>query len=197
MSVLARGWLVWLCLLPTWSAGTLDFALARWQADPEVRVQDAYKWLFQATMGGEHAVDSADDARSWLNDEWATLGPPAAGEREWEPLTADGAIGRVNLRPYRARGGDRQRLADAFYRSAQSFRTDRDAFLSQWRELGRRLQERSFGVLTYDDWQVFDRDARARSYDSVHHSPSYEQARRPAYRVIMRAEAEAIGAIRR
>ena len=46
-----------------------------------MRADDAYKWLFQATRGGEHAIDR-EGALSWLQDEWKTLTPPRAGERE-------------------------------------------------------------------------------------------------------------------
>lgn len=197
MGLLTRVFLLLFSALSMASTGTLDFALQRWQADPSVRVQDAYKWLFQATMGGEHAVESADEALSWLADEWATLGPPGAGELEWEPLAPDGAIGRVNLRPYRARGGNRLRLAGAFYKSAAAFHEDRGAFLSLWQELGRRLKDHAVGGMTWSEWQALDRAASAQSYGAVHHSASYEQARHPAYRVITKAEAAAIGAIRR
>ena len=34
----------------------LAFAETRWRAQPETRIEDAYKWLFHATLGGDHAV---------------------------------------------------------------------------------------------------------------------------------------------
>ena len=82
-----------------------DFFLAHARADPEVRIEDAYKWLHQATRGGEHALADEAAARQWLNGEWATLGPPQPNEPLWVPLTPDCRIGRLKLRPYRARGG--------------------------------------------------------------------------------------------
>ncbi|MGQ0540786.1 MAG: hypothetical protein ACT4O9_02905 [Blastocatellia bacterium] len=41
----------------------LDFAVPHWKADSKMEMQDAYKWLHQATRGGEHAAPDADSAR--------------------------------------------------------------------------------------------------------------------------------------
>lgn len=177
------------------AAIVLIFALSAWQRDPSVRMEDAYKWLFQATMGGEHAVDR-EGAMAWLEDEWATLGAPLPGEVEWEPLTADGRLGRVNLRPYRARGGDMTKLGDAFVRSAKSFKENREALLTEWRALGDRLRGGAVGTLTRAEWERVDAVAKSNFYGAMHHSPSYEKDRKPAYRVLTRADAEALGAIR-
>ena len=182
--------------IPAIATSPIDFAAPIWRANPAVRADDAYKWLFQATRGGEHAIDR-EGALSWLQDEWKTLTPPRAGEREWEPLTADGAIGRLNLRPYRARGGDMRALGEAFVRSAKSFKEDRDGFLVEWRALGDRLQGGAMGALTRAEWDRVDAVAKAGFYGAMHHSPSYERDRAPAYRVLTRTDAMALGSIRR
>src|SRR5262245_56083851 len=88
----------------------IDFAFAGWQPTPKMEIEDAYKWLFHATLGGEHAVTDDEGPRQWLDREWATLGPPLAGEKEVVPLTVDGKLIRLNLRPYKARGGDKEML---------------------------------------------------------------------------------------
>jgi len=43
-------------LLSCLPSALIDFALPKWKADKNVRIEDAYKWTFQATRGGEHAV---------------------------------------------------------------------------------------------------------------------------------------------
>lgn len=173
----------------------LFLALSVWQRDPSIRMEDAYKWLFQATMGGEHAVDR-EGAMAWLEDEWAKLGAPMPGEVEWESLTPDGRLGRVHLRPYRARGGDPLRLGEAFVRSAKSFKEDRERFLAEWRALGDRLRGGAVGALTRAEWERVDAVAKQAFYGAMHHSATYERDRRPAYRVLTRADAEALGAIK-
>src|SRR3982751_389691 len=83
----------------------LDFAIPKWKADKSVHIEDAYKWLYQATRGGEHAVPDEDSARKWLDGEWQFLGNPLKDEPDWEPLCPGSEIGRLNLRPFKAGGG--------------------------------------------------------------------------------------------
>ena len=101
-------WLLPLFLVSCARAPDPDAAFFLEQArdDSELRIEDAFKWLVHATRGGEHAVADGFAVRKWLENEWATLGPPQPGEPPWVPLTADGRIGRLNLRPYRAQGGE-------------------------------------------------------------------------------------------
>ena len=184
-------WLVPLFLVSCSSAPDPDaaFFLAQARAEPEVRVADAYKWLVHATRGGEHAVASAFAARQWLDQEWATLGPPQPDEPLWVPLADDGRIGRLNLRPYRAQGGAPEPLLAAFLASAESFDASPARFRAAWNALGRELKKQPVGHLTAEDWRRLDREMRALGYPALHHSPEYEQARHPAYRVLTAMEA--------
>ncbi len=173
---------------PTPSAVALP--LDAWARDPAFRVEDAYKWIVQATRGGEHAV--ADDAgpRSWLGQEWAGLGSPAPGEGLIEPL-ANGVV-RLHLRPYKARGGDKETLLAAFVASARDFRADPSALLGAWRQLGEKLRERPAGRLTPEAWVELDDRLRSKGYPAIHHSASYEKRHRPAYRVLTESGAQAL-----
>ncbi len=161
-----------------------EFFLAQAPANPEMRIEDAYKFLFHATRGGEHAIPSEAAARRWLEEEWASLAPPDPGEPLWEPLSPDGRIGRLHLRPYRAQGGATGPLLAAFLDSARSFDASPDRFRAAWKSLGRTLRKHPCGYLTYSEWKRLDRDRRAQGYPAIHHSPAYEQSRRPAYRVL-------------
>ena len=162
----------------------VDLALARWRAEPEVRIEDAYKWLYQATRGGEHAVPDEKMARDRLEQEWQTLGEPRTDEPLWQPLCPDGAIGRLNLRPFRARGGKMEDLLAAFVDSSRTLHTDESGFIATWNELGKRLKHSSRGRLTWRDWKTLDRKMRMAGYPAIHHSKTYDAARRPAYRVL-------------
>ena len=166
-----------------------DYFLAQARADPELRIADAYKWLFHAARGGEHAIADEAAARQWLENEWATLGPPRPDEPLWVPLVPDGRIGRLNLRPYRARGGTPAPLLAAFLASAESFDASPARFRAAWQSLGRSLNRNPVGQLTYSEWRRLDREMRAQDYPARHHSAAYEQARQPAYRVLTAAEA--------
>ncbi len=161
-----------------------QFFLAQARADPDLRIEDAYKWLVHATRGGEHAVENEFAARQWLDQEWSTLGPPQPDEPLWIPLTPDGRIGRLNLRPYKAQGGSPDALHAAFLAGAQAFDADPARFRAAWKALGRALNNQPVGHLTSAEWQRLDREMRAEDYPALHHSPAYVAARAPAYRVL-------------
>ena len=185
-------WLAPLLLVSCSSAPdpAVDFFLTPARADPEVRIEDAYKWLFHATRGGEHAIQNEFAVRKWLDQEWATLGPPLPDEPLWTPLTPDGRVGRLNLRPYRAQGGRADALHAAFLASAKSFAADPARFRTAWKALGHALAKTPQGHLTHAEWKRLDRAMRAQDYPASHHSPEYETARQPAYRVLTAAEAQ-------
>ena len=105
------------------------YFLSQARAAPEVRIEDAYKWLFHATRGGEHAIENEIATLKWLEKEWTTLTAPLPDEPLWVPLTPDGRIGRLNLRPYKAQGGDLLALHHAFVACAASFNPRPNVFL--------------------------------------------------------------------
>lgn len=171
-------------------ARLLDFSLARWRGAGQLHIEDAYKWLFQAVLGGEHAAPSAGEAHAWLAGEWQTLASPHPGEPLWVPLRPDGTLGRLNLRPFRARGGRMEEILAAFVASAGSFHGERQEFVAVWRELGRRLGQSPQGELTPQEWSRLERAMSAAGYPAIHHSPAFETAYQPAYRVLTGEEAK-------
>ncbi len=166
-------------------ASVLDFAYRAWKSTPEMRIEDAYKWIFHATLGGEHALRDAHGPRLRLEAEWGSLADPLPAEEEIVALRADGEVVRVNLRPYRKRGGDREMLFALFMASAQRFRPDRRSFERCWSALGARLELRRHGKIDFVSWKGLDARLRQRGFPAIHHSVAYERAYRPAYRVIL------------
>ncbi|MDX1933143.1 MAG: hypothetical protein SFU56_11100 [Capsulimonadales bacterium] len=172
----------------------LTFGLNAWKSEPAMRIEDAYKWLFHAVRGGEHAVTDPDGPRRWLDREWLTLDGPFPNEPLVVALRPDRAIVRLNLRPYRARGGGRERLLQAFVRSAHGFRGEAATFATVWRELGRTLERGDRGALTAAEWRRCDRETAPDHYPALHHSEHYEKIRKPAYRVLTATEAATLSA---
>lgn len=162
----------------------LDFAIPKWKADKSTRVEDAYKYLYQATRGGEHAAPSKEAARNWLDNEWQDLGGVVNDESAWEPLCPDGSIGRLNLRPFKNEGGKAEDLLGAFLRSARGYRSEPEAFVEAWNELDKRLKKQSFGNISHKEWKRLDAEMKKKKYPAIHHSDDYNKANRPAYRVL-------------
>lgn len=164
----------------------LDHAFDQWRSTPEMRIEDAYKWLFHATLGGEHAVTSEDGPHRWLDREWPTVGYPSKDEREAVSLTPDGRLVRINLRPYKARNGDKEMLLWAFVLSAQKFKSDKREFVREWNALGARLQSEPWKKITHADWKRLDAQLRKADFPAIDHSEIYERTYKPAYRVVLR-----------
>lgn len=166
----------------------LDFAIPKWKADKNVRIEDAYKWTYQVTRGGEHAVPDTESARRWLDDEWQSLVKSHANEPVWEPLCPSSCIGRLNLRPFKNKGGKEDDLLEAFLASSREYRTEPSSFVEAWLELGKRLKKKRAGKLDYRSWAKLDAEMKAKNYPAIHHSETYEKANHPAYRILTSAE---------
>ncbi len=166
----------------------MDFAIPKWKADKNIAIDDAYKWTFQATRGGEHAAPSGEAARKWLTGEWETLGVAKPDEPVWEPLCPGGEIGRLNLRPFRSNGGKSDDLLNAFLASSRDYRSDGKNFAAAWNELGKRLKKKPIGSLDHKAWAKLDGEMKAKNYPALHHSENYSKTNDPAYRILTFAE---------
>ena len=151
---------------------------------PRLELADAYKLLHQATFGSEHAVPDAEAARRWYEREVRQLGT-GPEEPVLDPVSADGRIVRVNLRPYLAQGGDSGKLVEAFVATANRRRGSPDQFRSAWSCVTflAGASELPFKRPAAED---FLRQRAAEGFPAMHHSAAYVAAYHPAYRVVDR-----------
>ena len=118
----------------------LQFHLARY---PMMQPDDLYKLLHQAAMGSEHAIPNREAASQWMDRELDMLqqsGAASPDEALYEPLSPDGRLVRVNLRPHLQSGRETDLLLDAFVRTAEEFSGDRlalDSYCERAVELAR------------------------------------------------------------
>jgi hypothetical protein len=173
----------------------LDFAIPKWKADPHFAIEDAYKWVYQATRGGEHAAPDRKMATQWLEEEWKSLGKPEKNEKLWEPLCRDGSIGRLNLRVYKSKGGREDDILDAFLASSHAYKEVGSRFTDAWSMLGKRLERHRSGKLTYPEWYRLDAEMREKNYPAIHHSKQFESAYHPAYRMITSAQKKKLAVV--
>lgn len=146
---------------------------------PSMQIQDLYKLIHQAAMGSEHAISSATAPCQRLERELAEMGT-GPEETMIDPISPDGQIVRVHLRPFLSRGGDFEILLNAFIQTANKFRGDRRVLQDYWNA--------ATGLHHFSsaDMGAFIESAGAESYPAVHHSAEYERLYRPAYRVVWR-----------
>ncbi len=146
---------------------------------PSMQIQDVYKLIHQAAMGSEHAISSIEGARKWMERELAEMGAGSA-EPAIDPISDDGQIVRVHLRPFVAQGGKPETLLDAFIRTANEYRGDVQTLKNYWGIAA------GMGYYSSTEMEDFIQSMQARNYPAVHHSFEYEGVYRPAYRVVWR-----------
>jgi hypothetical protein len=152
------------------------------QRYPRMQLADIYKLLHQAAMGAEHAIDDPAAALRRLEAEAAQLGAGPA-DPVVDPISPDGQLARIHLRPYLAAGHDLGALAEAFVRSARVRPPDPDKLAKYCACLGDLAQA---GGIPFSRTQVeaYVGDIVARTYPVVRHSETYREAYAPAYRVV-------------
>ena len=146
---------------------------------PAMQIQDVYKLLHQAAMGSEHAISNEDSVRKRMGRELAEMG---AGPEEpmIDPISNDGQMVRVHLRPFIEQGGNPDMLLDAFIRTANTFRGDAQVLENYWQAA---LET---GHFPHAQMEAFFQSVQVQDYPAVHHSLEYEKLYRPAYRVVLK-----------
>jgi len=163
--------------------------VVRWHSElySELAAEDLYKLLHQGVAGPGHAIEDPGMARAWLEREWSGLRDPDGNEPLFEPLSADGRLVRVNLRPWRSAGLDRERVLTAFLETAEAVTPSPDEIRSAMDAIracsGSLAVEADIPAVQLDS--LFAKLA-TEGYPAVHHSAGYRQAYSPAYRVVLR-----------
>ena len=167
---------------PAAVARLIDDHLARY---PAMEPADVYKLLYQGVLGPEHLIASPTAFAARLQAEYDALLPGEAGPL-WEPVRPDGALGRVNLRPFKAGDGDVDGLIAACLETAGHTWGTPAELRAAWAtfvELCRTGRWPAFPLTTVA--ALTDRLV-AEGYPPIHHSAAYRQAYRPAYRLLAR-----------
>ena len=170
---------------------------------PKSEIADLWSFAYHAALGPMHSGLDTAMARSWLAAEVQALRKPPGGltplrgEVLYEPLTPDGALVRVNVRPWLARGGTVEALAAAYARTARETAPSVPTLDRWWTEL---VVYARAGKLPFtpDSLAAFGARQRRAGYPMPPQSPAYLAAYRTSYRVARRTLADsALAAVRR
>ncbi|MCI0696545.1 hypothetical protein L0337_31655 [candidate division KSB1 bacterium] len=153
---------------------------------PAMRIEDAYKLIYQGALGIEHLLTDTTAAINYLHDEWNKI-PANEDEPLYEMISPDSQWVRLNLKPYKAAGGHVEAVWRAMLRSSRTA-TDQKEFLQRWQEFISLVNEKK---LPFDSQELRDFDNRIAlaHYPLTHHSQEYTRAYEPAYRVLLFVEA--------
>jgi hypothetical protein len=144
---------------------------------PAMQMQDLYKLLHQATLGSEHAVSDRVSVERWMTHELSEMGDGIA-EPLIDPISHDGEIVRIHLRPYMVAGHNPMSLLDAFIRTATEYHGNIQYIQQYWQDA---IAMYFFPTSKMDEFYL---DMKLKGFPAVHHSEEYERLYRPAYRVI-------------
>lgn len=153
---------------------------------PQWKVPDLYKLLHQGVMGSEHAVTDPGHARRWLEDELAHLAPSSIQEPLVDPISPNGAIVRVHLRPFSLTNLDPALLLEAFLQTASDYNGSTLDLEHAWLD-ARDLCVKELLPFSPQELDTFFTPIRKNGFPAVHHSETYEAFYHPAYRVVARA----------
>jgi len=167
-----------------------DIILAHLKRYPLMEVQDLYKLVYQAALGAEHAAMTQDAVHNYLMQELSGLveGPT---EPPVDPISPDGRILRVHLRPLIQSGNDPLKLSRAIWESAQAYHGTA-AVLTQYWQAARQLAQVGDIPISPAELDRYFSDRQGTDFPPVHHSAGYRKAYRPAYRIILKEYIKAI-----
>jgi hypothetical protein len=144
---------------------------------PSLQIQDLYKLLHQAALGSEHAISDRGSVERWLTHELAEMGEGIA-EPLIDPISHNGEIVRIHLRPYVAAGHDVMMLLDAFLRTANEHHGDIRLLEQYWQDVV------TMDIFPVPEMDEFFQGLKEKGFPAVHHSAEYERLYKPAYRVV-------------
>ncbi len=158
---------------------------------PQSQVQDIYKSFCQDNLGPGHLIPDAEYARNYLKEELAAFREDmdslryGAPERRYYPTGDLGNFVRVDLSVVLDGLVSEEELLDAFVRSANEGRTvSPEQWVAKWKDVAGTIRKRFPGIP--------DAEESLRRIDSLileghlilHHSPEFEQAYHPHYRIV-------------
>jgi hypothetical protein len=153
------------------------------QRYPHLQLQDVYKLLHQAVLGSGHAIRDAEQARRWLEEE--ASGPPLGGFESplIEPVSPEGSMLRVHLRPYLACSTDLEPLLSGFIQTAAEMPGSLEGMKEVSLLAGEAAHLAGLPFLSVEVREYMN-GMQAQNFPAVHHSKEYVRHYQPAYRVV-------------
>lgn len=150
---------------------------------PLMELRDVYKLLYQGVMGAEHLMPSREEYTACLENEFEPLQPDPTA-RLLEVVRPDGALFRLNLRPYKARQQGLNKLISCLLETGQVIKGTKPELFAAWEEftqLSLHGQIKQFDAKTIEQFKQW---LEQLDYPAIHHSEIYRNEYQPAYRLI-------------
>jgi hypothetical protein len=151
---------------------------------PSARARDIYKMLHQGAMGPHHLVEQVDAARSRLWQEYERIDVREREEPFTEPVSIDGSVVRINLRPFKQRSGKLKALFECLLVSAQSISPDETSLRAFWEGFKALNRQQGLGFDPHEI-EILDELIAKEGFIAISHSTEYRKYEHPSYRVLL------------
>ncbi len=150
---------------------------------PVMEPRDIYKLLYQGVMGSEHLLTTAEEYTQYLHYEFETL-QPEVSQAMLEPVRPDGALFRLNLRPYKSHLQSIDILTPTLLESARIVFGNITELRAVWESFVQYCHQGRIHHFDTTFIHQFSGWLDEVDYPAVHHSEAYRRAYQPAYRLI-------------
>ena len=155
---------------------------------PGFEIQDAYKLLYQGSLGIEHIMGDTVAAKEYLEYEMSTINETEfPDETLIENISMDSTIVRINLRPFKRLGLNTEKLWRTMVVSSRQYPKIDEKFVRSWKCCVKLCEEEELSF-DLEKVQFFDDQMKNNNYRSAHHSNNYMDTYKPSYRVVMAGE---------
>jgi hypothetical protein len=166
-----------------------DVILWHTQHKKEMHAFDYYKLVFQSSFGPEHLGNDSTRIFEMLQQEMKEQDTVKtdSSEQLLEPISEDGELVRVNLRPFRDATLPLRSLSQAVYFTAKELKQDTVLFRSRWQNVLELMKEKKISMEEKDLSVINDAFLSKGFIFPMHHSWEYQQANNSSYRVVKRS----------
>ncbi|MCL2398481.1 MAG: hypothetical protein FWC91_01890 [Defluviitaleaceae bacterium] len=157
----------------------------QFELHPSMEPRDVAKLCYQAAFGAEHLLQDVENAKRYFYKEFESLDPQTDTD---EPLVEPIGSGvcRINLGAWKKRSLPPEQLFELFVKSAGKIKKDESQFLSYLEQAERFVKNNLIANISFtvEDWHNFINEYKKGGIRPVHHSKTYREQEKPAYRVV-------------
>ena len=157
----------------------MKYLLEHLHLHPALQVEDTAKFCYQAVFGAEHLLSDIERAKEYLRNEFEIT--PATDAPLYENISDEYC--RVNIGAWKMRGFSMDDLFALFLQTANSANNATSKDLEIKLQEVTRLAENNALPFSFSRWETF---LPAYNRQPLHHSETYRNAEKPAYRVVLR-----------
>ena len=146
---------------------------------PSMHPQDIIKLCYQAAFGAEHLLLDKERALKYFNDEYSSI--PKKSELLYEQISPE--IYRINLSAWKDSGMPSEWLFEMFVNSMKPVDNGQDTFFKYLNTFEENCDSLQL-AFSFDEWLDFKTNYLKDGIRAIHHSQTYRDAEKPAYRIV-------------